>query len=77
MLMLRATIEELDIVEKTLHGLHALPPQVALDVKFCEITEEVSKRLGFEWMLDGIARRQEAFPLQQPENGGTDDLWSR
>lgn len=50
-LYVRATMEELDIIEGAIHTLNTAPPQVTLEVKFVEITQDDNKALGFDWIL--------------------------
>lgn len=50
-LYVRATMEELDIIEGAIQTLNVAPPQVTLEVKFVEITQDDNKALGFDWIL--------------------------
>lgn len=50
-LMVRATQQDLDIIERAIQVMHTPPPQVTIEVKFAEITESDSKALGFDWFL--------------------------
>jgi len=51
MLMVRATMEELDIIEEAIQVLNMAPPQIQLEAKFVEITQDDSRSLGFNWHL--------------------------
>lgn len=51
MLLVRATRRDLDAVETALQMLNATPPQVVIEAKFVEITQDDSKALGFDWYL--------------------------
>jgi general secretion pathway protein D len=50
-LMVRATLQDLDVVEQAIQLLNTPPPQLTIEVKFAEITESDSKALGFDWFL--------------------------
>jgi len=50
-LMVRATLQDLDIIERTIQRIHTPPSQLTIEVKFAEITESDSKALGFDWFL--------------------------
>lgn len=47
----RATSEDLDIIEQAIQTLNIAPPQVNIRVKFVEVTQNDSKALGFDWYL--------------------------
>jgi general secretion pathway protein D len=51
MLMVRATLQDLDIIEQAVQMLNMAPPQVTIDAKFAEVTQEDAKALGFDWFL--------------------------
>jgi len=48
-LLVRATLEDLDIIEKAIQALNATPDQVRIEAKFVEIGQNDSKALGFDW----------------------------
>jgi len=50
-LMVRATLQDLDIIETALQVLNTMPDQIKIEVKFVEIGQDDSKALGFEWWL--------------------------
>ena len=50
----RATSEDLDIIEQAIQVLNIAPPQVNIRVKFVEVTQNDSKALGFDWYLGNI-----------------------
>ncbi len=50
-LMVRATLEELDIIEQAIGDLTTPPPQVVIEASVYEITKEDAKALGLEWIL--------------------------
>ena len=47
----RATSEDLDIIEQAIQVLNIAPPQVNIRVKFVEVTQNDSRALGFDWYL--------------------------
>jgi general secretion pathway protein D len=51
MLMVRATLQDLDIIEQAVQMLNMAPPQIMIDAKFAEVTQEDAKALGFDWFL--------------------------
>ncbi|MFO1487037.1 MAG: hypothetical protein U1F65_01030 [Verrucomicrobiota bacterium] len=50
-LWVRATSEDLDIIEQAIQTLNVAPPQVNIRVKFVEVTQNDTKALGFDWYL--------------------------
>ncbi len=50
-LFVRATMEELDLIEQAVQVLNLPPPMVNLEAKFVEISQEDNKSLGFDWIL--------------------------
>jgi general secretion pathway protein D len=55
MLMVRSTLQDLDIIEATIQALNAVPPQINIKCKFVEVPQDDTKALGFEWNLgDGL-----------------------
>ena len=50
-LMVRASLADLEIIESAIEVLNADPPQVTIEAKFTEISQEDSKALGFDWFL--------------------------
>ncbi len=49
MLMVRATLSELDTVEQAVQVLNIAPPQIVIETKFIEVTEQVAKELWRKW----------------------------
>jgi len=49
--MVRATIQDLETIEQVIQLLTMSPPQVVIEVKFCEIAEDNNRSLGFDWSL--------------------------
>ena len=66
-LMVRATSQELDIVQKAIETLNVAPPQVTIEARFVEITQGDFKHLGFEWFLGNTLISNGKMGLQ----GGT------
>jgi type II secretory pathway component GspD/PulD (secretin)/tetratricopeptide (TPR) repeat protein len=50
-LMVRATLQDLDIIEQAVQVLNTAPPQITIEAKFAEVTQTDSKALGFDWFL--------------------------
>jgi tetratricopeptide (TPR) repeat protein len=54
MLLVRATLADLDLIEQAIQILNYSPPQVTIEAKFVEVTEDAGKGLGFDWFLGTI-----------------------
>ncbi|MCP5527592.1 MAG: hypothetical protein H7A47_12445 [Verrucomicrobiales bacterium] len=50
-LLVRATLQDHDIIEQAIHALNTTPDQVTIEVKFVEIGQDDAKALGFDWFL--------------------------
>ena len=50
-LFVRATLQDLDIIEQAVQTLNITPPQVNIKAKFVEVDQNHSKALGFNWYL--------------------------
>jgi general secretion pathway protein D len=50
-LMVRATTQELDIIEAAIQTLNIAPPQINIKAKFVEVTQKDTRQLGFDWYL--------------------------
>ena len=48
-LLVRATMEDLDIIEAAVQTLNMMPPQVNIKTKFAEISQEDNRAFGFDW----------------------------
>ena len=66
-LMVRASLEDLDIIEEAIEVLNSAPTQVQIEAKFAEISLDKDKSLGFDWFL-GNSRSLGGKIMQQ---GGT------
>jgi type II secretory pathway component GspD/PulD (secretin)/tetratricopeptide (TPR) repeat protein len=51
MLMVRASLTDLDVIEQAVQVLNMSPPQISLEAKLMEVTQEDIKALGFDWFL--------------------------
>ena len=50
-LFVRATLSDLDIIEKAIQALNIAPPQVQIEARFAEVSQTDTKALGFDWYL--------------------------
>jgi type II secretory pathway component GspD/PulD (secretin)/tetratricopeptide (TPR) repeat protein len=50
-LFVRASLQDLDLVEAAIQVLNTAPPQITIEAKFAEITQSDRKALGFDWFL--------------------------
>jgi hypothetical protein len=53
-LLVRATLDDLDIIDKALQALNQTPDQVSIEAKFVEIGQDDAKALGFNWFLGNM-----------------------
>jgi len=51
LLLVRASLQDLDIVQMAIELLNVIPPQVLVESKFAEINQNDQKALGFDWFL--------------------------
>ncbi len=51
LLMVRATLSDLDIIEQAIHVLNVPPPQLSIKARFAEVNLSQNKQLGFDWYL--------------------------
>lgn len=49
LLMVRATLKDLEIIQQAIEVLNSAPAQVTVQARFAELTELDSKALGFNW----------------------------
>ena len=66
-LMVRATSQELDVIQKAIEVLNVAPPQVTIEAKFVEIGQNDTRELGFDWFLGNTLMGNGNIGLQ----GGT------
>jgi general secretion pathway protein D len=71
-LLVRATSQELDIIEAAVQTLNIAPPQVNVKTKFVEVTQNDTKALGFDWYLGNFLMGGGAMGMQ----GGTAPSYS-
>ena len=64
MLLVRATMEELDIIEAAIDVLNIVPPQVNIKAKFVEIQQDDTKALGFDWYLGNVLMNNDSIGAQ-------------
>jgi general secretion pathway protein D len=50
-LFVRATLQDLDTIEQAVQVLNMAPPQITIEAKFAEVSQEDAKALGFDWFL--------------------------
>ncbi|MCS1408932.1 MAG: Type II secretion system protein D [Verrucomicrobia subdivision 3 bacterium] len=50
-LFVRATLTDLDIIEEAIAALNEAPPQLTIEAKFAEFTQDDGRALGFDWLL--------------------------
>lgn len=53
-LFVRATMQDLDIIEMAIQVLNIAPPQVNVKAKFVEVTQNDNRSLGFDWYLGNV-----------------------
>jgi type II secretory pathway component GspD/PulD (secretin)/tetratricopeptide (TPR) repeat protein len=53
-LTIRATAQDLDLIEAAIQTLNTAPPEVNIKAKFAEITQNDSRAIGFQWFLGGV-----------------------
>jgi general secretion pathway protein D len=50
-LTVRATDEDLELIEQAVNTLNIAPPEVTIKVRFVEVNQNDNKQLGFDWYL--------------------------
>ncbi|HAV62909.1 MAG TPA: hypothetical protein DCY13_11160 [Verrucomicrobiales bacterium] len=50
-LMVKATLEDLEIIQQAVEMLNYEPPQVNIEARFVEVSQEDVRALGFDWFL--------------------------
>ena len=51
MLIVRATMQDLDMIEAAIQVLNVVPPQINIKSKIIEVSQDDTKALGFDWYL--------------------------
>ncbi len=67
LLFVRATENDLDIIERAIQALNQVAPQVHIKSRFIEVQQTDSKALGFDWSLGAFNIGNQAIA-----SGGTD-----
>jgi len=67
LLLVRASLSDLEIIEAAVEMLNQAPPQLTIESKFAEMTQDDSKALGFDWFLGNTTTSGGRIGLQ----GGT------
>lgn len=50
-LMVRASLQDLEIIQSAIEVLNIIPPQVQVEAKFAEVTQNDTRGLGFDWFI--------------------------
>lgn len=61
-ILIRATLEDLEIVRTAIDAINEPSPQVNIDARWVEITQDDMAALGFGWMLDPTNNQTAAPP---------------
>src|SRR5262245_6212682 len=67
MLMVRATLADLDLIEQAVQVLNLVPPQVHVETKMVEVGQDDTRALGFDWLLGNTLMNNGSIGFQ----GGT------
>ena len=59
-LLVRSTLQDLDVIEAAIKMLTTVPPQINIKCKFVEISQDDSKALGFDWYLGNLSMTNSA-----------------
>lgn len=63
-LVVRASLQDLDMIDQAVQALNMSPPQIQIEAKFAEITQNDSKALGFDWFLGNTLMRNGTIGAQ-------------
>jgi general secretion pathway protein D len=55
LLIVRATQDDLDIIEQAIQGLNEVAPQVHIKSRFIEVEQDDTKQIGFDWYLGQVS----------------------
>jgi general secretion pathway protein D len=66
-LVVRATLQELDIIETAVQVLNIAPPQINIKSRFVEVSQNDIRALGFDWYLGNFLMNNRAIAV----SGGT------
>jgi type II secretory pathway component GspD/PulD (secretin)/tetratricopeptide (TPR) repeat protein len=53
-LIVRATVQDLDMIEAAIQILNIVPPQINIKSKIIEVSQDDTKALGFDWYLGNV-----------------------
>ncbi|MGZ5566153.1 MAG: hypothetical protein ACXWKG_03985, partial [Limisphaerales bacterium] len=67
LLLVRGSLQDLEIIEAAVEMLNQAPPQLTIESKFAEMTQDDSRALGFDWFLGNTTTAGGSIGLQ----GGT------
>ena len=67
MLMVRATMQDLDTIEQAIQILNVAPPQLTIESKIAEVSQDDNRALGFDWFLGNTLLNHGSMGVQ----GGT------
>jgi general secretion pathway protein D len=67
LLLVRASLQDLEIIAEAIETLDHAPPQLTIEAKFAELSQEDSRALGFNWYLGNTLLNNGAIGVQ----GGT------
>ncbi|MEQ2008048.1 MAG: M56 family metallopeptidase [Limisphaerales bacterium] len=70
LLLVRASLEDLDIIQQAIELLNTKPPQVLIEAKIVEMNQNDDKAVGFDWFLGNTAIKP---PEVQPD--GVRRVW--
>src|SRR6266568_8764421 len=62
-LLVRATMQDLDIIEAAIQALNITPPQLTIKAKFIEVSQNDTKSLGFDWYLGNVLMNNNSIGL--------------
>ena len=63
-LMVRATLQDLDTIEQAVQVLNMTPPQVSIEAKIAEVTQDDNRALGFDWLLGNTLLNHGSMGIQ-------------
>ena len=66
-LLVRATLQDIDIIQEAVEVLNLSAPEVSIKAKFLEVSQDDNKALGFDWFLGNTLMNHGALGIQ----GGT------
>ncbi len=77
-LIVRATLADLDTIESVMETLHTPPPQVNIQTKFAEVSASDERALNFDWFLGNflMSGRQTGAPDGTTGTNGTGTVFT-